>query len=263
MTVKILPTILEVLDLRLIFKLNLLLTAGLLLVKVDVIPGNYQTVHGFWAAKLNGQFASGSISQSFAITTPNLQCNAAYYSATNIRAPTGFQANYSMIVSMGSTKIATLNFLGNPNDPTNPRLFTVNTPFVTLGATGTYTLSFVSNDNTPVTFTDGLFPTMTYYGRTGIVIDDICFSCLASPSPSVSPTPSAAPSTSPTSVPSQSNSPSSSPAPSVLPAPSCPAFIEDDDNWEFVPHRNDDEDSQDTTTVNVYFADILNRGRHY
>jgi len=233
--------------------------------EVDVITGNYQTVHGFWAVKLNGQFAPGSISQSFTVNQNDPQCNAQFYSSTNNHAPSGFQANYSMIISKGNTVVSTQNFLGNPNNPTGGApLYTTTSPYVTLPGAGVYTLTFVSNDVTPVAFSDGLYPTQTYFGRTGIVIDDICFSCLVTPSPSVSPSSSSPPSASSTPAVSPSPSPSATPAPSVVPAPSCPAFIHDDEeNWEWVPHREDDEDTRDTTTINVYFADILNGGRRW
>jgi len=233
--------------------------------QVDVVTGNYQNVHGFWGLKLNGQFAPGSVSQSFVISQANPQCNAAFYAATNSHAPLGFRANYSLILSKGAQIVAVQNFLGNANDPNNRGLInTVNAPLITLPGAGTYTLTFASNDVTPTTFTDGLFPTQTYFGRTGIVIDDICFSCLVTPSPTVSPSQSAAPSVSASGAPSPTPSPSSTPAPSVVPAPSCPAFIQDDDdNWEFVPRSDDDDDNKDTTTINVYFADILNGGKRW
>jgi len=230
--------------------------------EVDVITGNYQFVHGFWGLKLNGQFAAGSVSQSFQITDAAAQCNAQFYAATNSHSPYNWTATYTMTVSKGATVVSSQTLKGPPNTPTQGNILSsVTTSLVTLPGAGTYTLTFTSDDNTPQVFNDGEWTTQTYYGRTGIVIDDICFSCLVTPSPSVTPSASPPPSVSRSSAPSQSSSPapSVSPSPSAQPAPSCPAFIVDDeDNWEYVPHREDDDDSKDSTTINVYFADILN-----
>lgn len=159
-----------------------------------MITGNYQDVHGFWAAKSNGQFAAGSISQSFVISQTNPQCSSVYYEATNARSPVNFTASY--IVQLTKAGLATPVFSEQHFGPANTanqgnKLNSATTALYTLPGPGTYTLSFISTDTANTQFTDGLFPTMTYFGRTGAVVDDICFSCLATPSPSVTPTSSA------------------------------------------------------------------------
>jgi len=307
--------------------------------EVDVITGNYQTVHGFWAAKLNGQFAAGSISQSFQISAANPQCSSVYYSAPNSHSPDNYTATYTVQLTKAgvATPVFSETKVTSPNNLNNGHpLFSTSTATYTLPGPGTYTLSFISDDTTPVVFNDGLYPTQTYFGRTGAIVDDICFSCLATPSPSVTPsvsasvsisatssisvsatsstsfsaspsishsatssisvsatssisvtrtalpsisaspsisisaTSSVSPSPSPSTTASVSAAPSVSVSPSLSasPLPACPGpYATDDDEafriFEAVAHSNLSDDDEDQTVVNLYFADILNKGNDH
>jgi len=312
--------------------------------QVDVVTGNYQQVHGFWGIKLNGQFAAGSISQTFQVTTSpgnQLSCSSVYYEATNAHAPVNYTSGYIVQLTeqgVGAPIFSEQHF-APPNSNSQAHLLSSGkTGNYTIPGPGTYTLSFISTDTAGTAFNDGLFPTQTYFGRTGAVIDDICFSCLVLPSasPSITATPSAtntptpsrsisstptisvsststasltstasisnppsisrtatssisisqtpsrtaAPSSSQT--PSQTAAPSSSqtpsqtaapsvsfsPSPSTIPVPSCPGpYATDDDEafriFEAITERNLSDDDDDQTVVNLYFADILNKGDNH
>jgi len=252
---------------------------------VDVITSQYQTVaNGLWGLKLNGQFGPGGVTQTVTVTQNDPNCFVSWWHNTNVRSPVGFSSQYN--AKLQKVGKATPEWTVNVSAPATQEQGTLVqrywSPNTTLSGAGDYVLTFTSLDTANTVFPDAAQHTLNYFGRTGAIIDDVCFSCLATPSPSITPTqtPTASPSLTPSTSPSRtasatpsrtasasaSVSASPSPSASASPSPVCPAPIIDDDDYEHWveadSHRPEEEDSEDTTTVNFYFADIFGGNDH-
>jgi len=183
--------------------------------EVNIVSSAYQVMQGEWATLLNGAFEGGSIGQT--VTVPasitNPTCTSSWLQATNYLAPTGYSASYQVTLFDVATGLTIWSYTFSAvsyNTSINARS---QVPTFTLPTSGEYQLSFTSLDNNPVPFTDGKYPGLSYYARTGAVIDDVCFNCIQS---------------SPTSTPTISLSPSLTPIPSPSPSPTGCGFCNEE-----------------------------------